>query len=373
MKTADPELMRAINRFHVLDTIRRAGSIARVEIGVRTDLSSATVSAITAALIDDRLIAPRHVGGIRGASRGRPRVLLELNPGAARVVGIVMTPGQMVTTLTDFRGDVLAERAVAGATRPEPLAAVVERLADGVLQCLGGAALELSDLTAVAVALPGIVERGRGRVRSSCVLGDRDVMLADALADRLGVPVIVEGDANAMTMAHHWFGDARDLDDVLLVLVDREIGLGVLHGGQLFRGAGGLSLNLGDLVLGASFDPACDPARLIGQAGSGAIRDDAAAGRAGEALGIAMANLVTLFAPPRVLLVGATLAWGENLLRPLRAAFERAVPAAIAGVCTISVGPVDTDRMGARGAAAVALCDLYGAPWSTTGPARASR
>jgi len=36
MKTADPEFMRAINRFHVMDAIRRHGPIARVEICERT-------------------------------------------------------------------------------------------------------------------------------------------------------------------------------------------------------------------------------------------------------------------------------------------------------------------------------------------------
>jgi DNA-binding MarR family transcriptional regulator len=56
MKTADPELMRAINRFHVMDAIRRFGPVARVEISEFTELSATTVSAITAALLDDRLI-----------------------------------------------------------------------------------------------------------------------------------------------------------------------------------------------------------------------------------------------------------------------------------------------------------------------------
>jgi DNA-binding MarR family transcriptional regulator len=88
MKTADPELMRAINRFHVLDTIRRFGPIARVEIGERTVLSPTTVSAITAALIEDGLISVQTEGDIRNSGvRGRPRVMLKLNPEAARVVG----------------------------------------------------------------------------------------------------------------------------------------------------------------------------------------------------------------------------------------------------------------------------------------------
>jgi DNA-binding MarR family transcriptional regulator len=50
MKTADPELMRAINRFTILDTIRRDGPISRVEISERTMLSTTTVSAISAAM-----------------------------------------------------------------------------------------------------------------------------------------------------------------------------------------------------------------------------------------------------------------------------------------------------------------------------------
>ena len=87
MKTADPELMRAINRFHVMDAIRRFGPISRVEISDRTQLSATTVSAITAALLDDGLIITQQLGGIRDAARGRPRVMLELNPAAAHVVG----------------------------------------------------------------------------------------------------------------------------------------------------------------------------------------------------------------------------------------------------------------------------------------------
>ena len=83
MKTADPELMRAINRFHVMDAIRRHGPVSRVQICQVTELSATTVSAITAALLDDRLITSLQVGAVRDAGRGRPRVMLQLNPDAA--------------------------------------------------------------------------------------------------------------------------------------------------------------------------------------------------------------------------------------------------------------------------------------------------
>ena len=107
MKTADPEMMRAINRFHVMDAIRRFGPISRVEIAEQTDLSPATISSITAHLLDSGLIIPRAMGAVRDTGRGRPRVMLELNPGAAHVVGVKLAPDQITVATTDFRADMV--------------------------------------------------------------------------------------------------------------------------------------------------------------------------------------------------------------------------------------------------------------------------
>ena len=69
------------------------------------------------------------------------------------------------------------------------------------------------------------------------------------LSHRLGVPASIDSDVNLVTLAEHWFGQARDLNDFLVVNVERSLGLGILHNGELFRGANGLSPDLGDLML----------------------------------------------------------------------------------------------------------------------------
>ena len=143
MKTADAEFMRAINRFHVMDAIRRFGPIARVEICERTELSPTTVSAITAALLDDRLIMPRQEGAVRDAARGRPRVLLELNPDAARVVGVKITPHRIVHVVTDFQGDVLAELTQPVRVDRQPAEVIADLVEDGVRRCVADAGLAL--------------------------------------------------------------------------------------------------------------------------------------------------------------------------------------------------------------------------------------
>jgi predicted NBD/HSP70 family sugar kinase len=401
MKTADPELMRAINRFHVLDTIRRHGAIARVEIGERTDLSATTVSAITASLLEDGLITVRHEGDIRSQTlRGRPRVMLALNPEAAWVVGAKLAANRIVFVATNFQGDVLASLVLPVRVDRIPTPVIADLVEDGVRRCVRDAGLGLDQIKTIALSLPGIIEHGTGKVLASGVLSDPDVSLHQAIATRLGIETIIESDANAITMAQHWFGQARDRDDFVLVAIEETLGLGVMHGGQLFRGAHGLSLTLGDMIMGAGGDNAVRLADLasegailasgqpdqrmseavrLGQgmaqvkglleAGDPGLRD--AAARAGAALGIAIANLVALFAPPRVILVGTTLALGEHLLAPLRQAFANAIPAPLTDLADIVIDDAG-DEFWARGAAAVALGELYGSPWGTTGPARHS-
>ncbi len=399
MKTADPELMRAINRFNVLDTIRRAGSIARIEISESTQLSTTTVSAITASLLDDGLILARTEGDLReAAARGRPRVMLELNPDAARVVGAKIAANRMVFVVADFRGEVLSTLTLALRVDRQPISVIADLIEDGVRRCVVDADLALDEIDSVCLGLPGVIEHRTGHVRSSPIFRESGVDFAREMSERLGVPTIVESDAHAITLAHHWFGQARDLDDMVLVSLEQTLGLGVLHAGQLFRGAGGLSHNLGDLVLGIGPQGTVRLASLAGESailgdqpngrfaeairlGRGmahaktliAAEDNAlinAAIRAGEACGMALANIVTLFAPARVILVGSSLALGQPFLDSLREAYSLAIPPSIKGVTEL-VFDQSTDETWAQGAAVVALRELYELPWGTTGPASA--
>ena len=383
--------MRPINRFHVRDSIRRHGPISRVEICGRTELSPTTVSAITAALIEDALIVPRQIGDVRDAARGRPRVMLELNPDAAFVVGVKLAPDQITIATTNFRADLLASLTMPIRISRQPASVIADLVEDGVRRCIEDANLEMSDILGVCVGLPGVVERSSGVCRQSPIFGDRDVPFGAELTRRLGVPVSIDSDANLVALAEHWFGQARNLNDFLVVSVERSLGLGILHNGELFRGANGLSPDLGDLmirapgngggrlgdmaseisVLGES-DSALPSGRgmalLLRRADDGDEACLAALAAAGEALGCAVANLITLFAPPKVIITGRAMASSEHFIRPLRETVAALLPPSLADVSDLVVREWD-DSIWARGAAAMTLRELYGAPWGTTGPA----
>jgi predicted NBD/HSP70 family sugar kinase len=389
MKTADHEFMRAINRFHVMDAIRRFGPISRVEIADRTDLSPTTVSAITAALLDDRLIVPRSLGAVRDATRGRPRVMLELNPDAAYVVGAKLAPAQITVAVTNFRADVIRTLSLPIRVDRQPVAVIADLVEDGVRRCVADAGLEIPAISGVCVGLPGVVESASGRCRQSPIFHERDVPFGQEITTRLGIPVTVDSDVNLVTLAEHWFGHGVGIDDFLVVSVEHNLGLGIMHRGELFRGADGLSPDLGDFLVHlpdadgevrrlvdlialatVDDDATGQPGLAIGAAGGTALASavENAATQLAGALGFAIANLITLFAPPKVILTGASLSTGNRLLTPLRAAVLRFTPASLSDVTRLVVRDFGED-MWARGAAAMTLRDLYGAPWSTTGPA----
>jgi predicted NBD/HSP70 family sugar kinase len=406
MKTADPELMRAINRFVVMDAIRRSGTISRVEISERTELSPTTVSAITAALLEDGLIIPRQVAPAPDQVRGRPRIMLELNPAAASVCGAKLAPNKITISVTNFQADVLGTVSIPIRVDRQPASVILDLVEDGVRSCIEAAGLQVEDINSLCLGVPGIVERASGICRYSPIFSERDLKLGLDLQGRLKVPTTVESDVNLITLAEQWFGHGRDLSDFLVVSIEHTIGLGIIHGGELFRGANGLSPDLGDLIVSpnGSIGNGSRPGRLSGIASTTAILSAAAdlargtpqekllrgtrgmehavslaqAGNggisrifeeAGRALGIAIANLITLFAPPKVILAGAALQAGDLLLKPLRDAVQAATPETISGVTEIVVHESSDDTW-ARGAAALTLRDLYGAPWGTTGPAK---
>jgi predicted NBD/HSP70 family sugar kinase len=376
MKTADPEFMRAINRFHVMDAIRRFGPISRVEIADRTDLSPTTVSAITSALLEDALIVPRQIGAVRDAARGRPRVMLELNPDAAFVAGVKLAPDQITVATTNFRADVMQTLSLPIRIDRQPSNVIADLVEDGVRRSVADAGLSMARISGVCVGLPGIVEKASGLCRQSPIFGERDVPFGTELSKRLGMPVTVDSDVNLVTLAEHWFGHGRGLDDFLVVSIEHSLGLGIMHNGELFRGANGLSPDFGDLLVrhpGSNGHNTPDRlsaivAGAMGQNGGGAGSAEAYK-TIGDAVGIAIANLITLFAPPKVILAGGALAVGHILLDPLRSAVGAFTPPSLADVAKIVVHDWGDD-IWARGAAAMTLRDLYGAPWNTTGPAR---
>lgn len=117
---------------------------------------------------------------------------------------------------------------------------------------IAGVIGELTDrnrVGGIGLAVAGFVAEDRRTVRFAPHLAWREAPVADRIAARIGLPVVLEHDANAAGLAEHRFGAARGAEVAVLVAVGTGIGAALLLSGKLFRGAHGVAPELGHLTL----------------------------------------------------------------------------------------------------------------------------
>ena len=384
------DLMRAMNRSVVLNMIKTSGPVSRTEVARLTGLSPATISGVTAELIEGGLIFEKAAGDSRG---GRRPILLALNPSAGYVVGLKLTEHQVVGALTDLEATIIATH-VHSLADPT-LDTAVDALIDVVSKLTTQEAVPREKLLGVGVGLAGIVEEKRGLLRHSPIFGWRDVPLADLLRARLGVPVRIDNDVNTFTITEQLFGAGQGLQDFLVVTVGRGVGLGIVVDGQLYRGSKGGAGEFGHTVIDPSgrlcdcgnrgcletyvSDPGMlnlaaeaisrgeldadviDMETLLARANDGNRAAQAIFARAGETLGRALANLATVLSPDLIIVSGEGVRAGKLLLEPMQKALTRHVMPSLAEDTVIRIETWE-DGAWARGAAGLVLDELFKSP-----------
>ena len=117
------------------------------------------------------------------------------------------------------------------------IAACVSELCEGV------------EVEAVGIGAAGFVTADRATVLLAPNLSWRDEPLRDGVAERVGLPVVVENDANAAAWGEYRFGAGRGEDHLVLVTVGTGIGGGIVLGGQLHRGRYGIGGEIGHMQM----------------------------------------------------------------------------------------------------------------------------
>lgn len=373
---------RDVNRTAILRLIATAGPIARKSIAARLGLSSATVTGITKELFDQGLIRVADHAPSRG---GRPAVLLELVGDAATVFGAKVAPDHVVGVRVDLEARVVErfEAPFDAAAEDGP-----ERLGE-LLDAWLGEATATPPLLGVGIGLAGVFDAAAGTLDST-LLGWRGLPLGELLQERLGVPVFVDNDVNTLAVFERLYGGGERLEHFVTVTIGRGVGLGIVAGGDIYRGFRGGAGEFGHVNV-IEDGPLCscgkrgclealvaDPALLEQARQAGVLESDegidrlmalAEAGEpraiaiyegAGAVLGRAVSGLVNTLAPERVLLSGeGTRAW-----RWLEPGFERGLRAhlfpAVSDV-RVEVDPWD-DAKWAVGAASLVLRATFNGP-----------
>jgi glucokinase len=104
--------------------------------------------------------------------------------------------------------------------------------------------------TGIGVGVPGFIDMDRGVITGAANMpGFEDFSVRDDLSTRLGVPIVLENDANAAALGEKWMGAGRGVDDLVLLTLGTGVGGGIIHRGEVLHGFLGMAGELGHVTV----------------------------------------------------------------------------------------------------------------------------
>jgi predicted NBD/HSP70 family sugar kinase len=348
-----PRVLRAMNDRAALDLLLEHGPLSRTRIGKLTGLSKPTASQLLARLEAAGLVLAT------GTTEGRPgpnAQLYEVNAAAAYAAGLDVTPERILAAVADITGRTVGSYELLTPGR-RPTQPVVRQVADALDGAVKAAGLARDDVHRLVIGTPGAFDPNTGRLRyASHLPGWHTPSLLDELAAALPMPVEYENDVNLAAVAEQRLGAARGHEDFVLLWNEGGLGAALVLGGRLHRGWTGGAGEVGFLPV-----PGAPLVRQVTKANSGGYQELAGSqaiprlarqlgieeippgpyaevaatlvARAAEArddgphrrlletyathLATGLASLVSVLDPELVVLSGASLAGGGEVLRAL--------------------------------------------------------
>ena len=226
---------------------------------------------------------------------------------------------------------------------------------DALLDGLEAAVREFLDESVVAVGfgIPSQIDQRHGIALGSVNIPLRGVPFRQTMADRLGLPIGIDNDANAAAIAEWKAGAGRGTTDMIMLTLGTGVGGGLILGGKPYRGWFGAGAEIGHMVIvhdglpcrcggrghlesyasgkaadelaAEAFGPAADAHRLARLAREGDPLAIRILTGIGEHLGSGIASLVNIFNPELIVVGGGFAAAGDFLFEPAQAVADREV------------------------------------------------
>ena len=228
---------------------------------------------------------------------------------------------------------------------------------DRLVNLIESVLLEDYPLSAIAAACPGPLDPINGIVIEPPNIPEwKYFPLQEFLQNNFGVPVAIHNDANMAALGEWYFGAGQGISNLIYLTISTGIGGGIILDNKLLTGSGGFAGEIGHMTLvhqgpqcscgqfghlesfasGPSIvrwfksqieDEALNNLFPGGDLDAKSISDAAEKGnelalaayeRAGKYIGLAVADLLHLFNPQKIIIGGGVSLAGDLLINPIR-------------------------------------------------------
>jgi glucokinase-like ROK family protein len=222
-----------MHKLAILNLLRARASMTKPELALATELTFATISNLLSELEEQGLV--QETGTTR-SSGGRKAVQYQINPTAGYFLGIDIRAHEVLLSVVNLAGKLVR-------THREPLEMdtspemVLPTLRKVVEEKLVSDDIPRERIWAIGVSTPGPVDVERGIVTHPHNLPRwRNVPIRELFEREFGVPVYVEKDTNAAAFGESRFGAGTSAASLIYVIVDTDIGGGVILNRKIYRG-----------------------------------------------------------------------------------------------------------------------------------------
>ncbi|HWU59161.1 MAG TPA: ROK family transcriptional regulator, partial [Microbacteriaceae bacterium] len=252
MPTTSTGLSRPRTRGIVLDLIRSARSISRVELVTASGLTGGTISNVVRELIADGLVIE---AGRTESTGGKPRTLLELNASARYTVGVQLDRGSAVIVVVDLAGHLIARTSMGGSGVRSPHDTLV-MVADHVESLLMTTGIDRTAVLGVGFVTHGPQDTERGMLLIGAPTEQwQNYPIVDDLETLVELPVILDNDATAAALGEFWIGGVHPASTYAAIYMASGIGGGVVVEGEPYRGSSGNGIEIGHVSLDVDGPP----------------------------------------------------------------------------------------------------------------------
>ncbi|NBD24657.1 ROK family transcriptional regulator [Paenibacillus glycinis] len=331
-----------MNRLLVLEMIRQHRPVSRAEVSKLSGMSATAIGRIVGDLIEGGLVreTDQYSSGV-----GRRATMLDIDIHSILSVGVEVDRNVAKIGLIDLDGNIVAQRRYEldrSSAQPEP---IIGMIADAVGGLAGEQGLDMSKLIGVGVGMPGVMDPASGTAVFSAQMGWSNVTFAPMLAEKLGLPVVLDNDLKVKALGESGTAAISGDSKTALISIGSGVGSAIVIEGKIYRGANNIAGEIGhstidpngklcecgkrgclqtyitDLAMlqeAGQIKPVASIAELVALMKSGETWADNIIDRACTYIAITINNVVCTYNPDTIVMAGSFIDIDPEILERVR-------------------------------------------------------
>lgn len=222
--------IKAGNRANIIHILRTKETTTKQEIAKTLGLSIPTVTTNINELLEEGLIVE---AGVAQSTGGRKPMVLQFQKNAKYTVGVDITPNKVNIVLVNLQVEVIGELSFRYA-RTLPFEALIDEIELRLIQLMADHEVTKNKVVGIGFSLPGLVDEDQLIFQNGPNMNVRDYGFTD-FEQRLGIPVVIENEANIGAFAEASIGIGADKSNMVYISITEGVGTGIIIDNHIFK------------------------------------------------------------------------------------------------------------------------------------------